>query len=653
MGYFSLVAAWGVSFCGTWMPVLGVHRNSGNLVLAARRATYLNFGLVLLSSLVLWRALITDDFSLRFVWENSSLDLPLFYKFAAFWGGREGSLLFWELILSGFAAATAYLHRDKHDETYPWILVCLNAIQLFLLLLLLTWNNPIVWQHPVPTDGRGLNPLLQHPAMAIHPPMLYLGYIGFSVPFAFAIASLISGKLNNDWVNSTRRWTLVAWFSLTCGLMLGGQWAYEELGWGGYWGWDPVENSALLPWFTSTAFLHSVILQQRRHMMKVWNLALIIITFSLSILGTFIVRSGVLNSVHSFAESEIGPLFLGFLAVILIGSFWLLCWRIKQLESQHTADHLLSRESAFLLNNLLLMGLAFTVLLGTIFPLLAEALVGVRISIQAPFFNTITAPLGIGLLLLMGLGHLAAWHRSSGELLLHNARIPFLVAILVGASGFASGVRSAAALLIFAIAGFTASILLSDYFKHVRLLARQRSLSLSRALRDVIKRDRQKSGSALVHLGVVVLFIGLAGNFFKQEFFFTMLPGQVAEAGAYQLNFRQLNEEKQQNVRLRYAELEIFRNGKKIKTLKPARSFYSTQPEPLTEVAIHRTLTQDLYIVLTSENDDNSITLRVLLNPLVLMIWLSFPFLALGTLLALLHAPRSPPLPLPPIKTAL
>ena len=634
------------------MPALGVHRNNGNLVLAARRATYLNFGLVLLSSLVLWRALITDDFSLRFVWENSSLDLPLFYKFAAFWGGREGSLLFWELILSGFAAATAYLHRDKHDETYPWILVCLNAIQLFLLLLLLTWNNPIAWQYPVPTDGRGLNPLLQHPAMAIHPPMLYLGYIGFSVPFAFAIASLISGKLNNDWVNSTRRWTLVAWFSLTCGLMLGGQWAYEELGWGGYWGWDPVENSALLPWFTSTAFLHSVILQQRRHMMKVWNLALIIITFSLSILGTFIVRSGVLNSVHSFAESEIGPLFLGFLAVILIGSFWLLCRRIKQLESQHTADHLLSRESAFLLNNLLLMGLAFTVLLGTIFPLLAEALVGVRISIQAPFFNTITAPLGIGLLLLMGLGHLAAWHRSSGELLLHNARIPFLVAILVGASGFASGVRSAAALLIFAIAGFTASILLSDYFKHVRLLARQRSLSLSRALRDVIKRDRQKSGSALVHLGVVVLFIGLAGNFFKQEFFFTMLPGQVAEAGAYQLNFRQLNEEKQQNVRLRYAELEIFRNGKKIKTLKPARSFYSTQPEPLTEVAIHRTLTQDLYIVLTSENDDNSITLRVLLNPLVLMIWLSFPFLALGTLLALLHAPRSPPLPLPPIKTA-
>ncbi len=646
-GYLSLTAAFAVSLCGCWMPYLGARWNHENLVRAARTATWLNLVLVLVAGLMLWRALLLNDFSVRFVWEHSSRDLPIFYKLTAFWGGMEGSLLFWELVLAMFAAIAAWLYQQYHREIYPWILVCLNAIQVFLLLLLVTWSNPLALQHPIPLDGRGLNPLLQHPAMAIHPPMLYLGYIGFSVPFAFAIASLISGKLDNAWVNSTRRWTLGAWFALTSGQMLGGQWAYEELGWGGYWGWDPVENAALMPWLTSTAFLHSVILQQRRNMMKVWNIVLIILTFALSILGTFIVRSGILNSVHAFAESDIGPVFLAFLAMVLLGGFGLMFWRIHMLESRHTADRLLSRESAFLLNNLLLMGITFTVLLGTVFPLLAEALVGVKMSIQAPFFNTVIAPLGMGLLLLIGLGHLLAWQRSSGDLLLRNLRAPVLVAAITAIISLLLGIRSAGALVVFALAGFTASVLMLDYFKTVRVHARQQSLPPLRAMYHTIRRNRQRWGGALVHLGVVCLFIGIAGNYFKHEFFFTLHPGQTVEAGRYQIEFRGLGEEQVKNARLRYAELNLFRNGQYLTTLKPARSFYPTQPEPLTEVAIHRTLKEDVYTVLASENTDGSITLRMLLNPLVLVAWLAYPLFGFGTLLAMLHAPRSLPASIP------
>ncbi|MCZ6533932.1 MAG: heme lyase CcmF/NrfE family subunit [SAR324 cluster bacterium] len=640
IGYVFLAAALAVSLYGVVVPHLGVVRNNWNLVRSAQFATILNLLLVLGASAVLMRGFLMDDFSIRFVWQNSSTDLPLGYKIAAFWGGMDGSLLFWELVLAGFAAVVAYSYQRSNREIIPYVIVVLNIIQVFLLFLLTTYSNPLGLQAPIPLEGRGLNPLLQHPSMAAHPPLLYLGYIGFSVPFAFAIASLIRGKLDNAWVVTTRRWTLFAWYSLIVGQMLGGQWAYEELGWGGYWGWDPVENAALMPWLTGTAFLHSIMLQEKRNMMKVWNVALIIITFSLSILGTFIVRSGVLNSVHAFAQSEIGPAFLIFIALVMVASFYLMFLRIKLLESRHTAERLLSKESTFLLNNLFLVGIAFTVFLGTVFPLIAEAVRGTKLSIQAPFFNTIIGPLGVALLALLGLCTLIAWRHSNARALLRNLRLPLGVAVAAAALMALLGLRHPGALLVFSIAAFTSTVLVSDYLRSVLARARQQRQSLLSAAGDTIMRNQQRFGGLVIHLGVVFLFVGLTGNLLNSERILTLTLNQPVRVEHYTLLFKGMKEEQVRNARLRAAEIEVYRDGEFLETLRPARSFYPTQPDPLTEVAIRRTLAEDLYLVLASENAGGTVTIRARINPLVIWAWFAFPLFSVGVVAALLYRPR-------------
>jgi cytochrome c-type biogenesis protein CcmF len=564
----------------------------------------------------------------------------LLYKIASFWGGMEGSLLFWELVLAGFAAAVAYGYQRSNREIIPYVIAVLNVIQVFLLFLLVTYSNPLAMQAPVPLEGRGLNPLLQHPSMAAHPPLLYLGYIGFSVPFAFAIASLIRGKLDNSWVVTTRRWTLFSWYALTVGQMVGGQWAYEELGWGGYWGWDPVENAAFMPWMTGTAFLHSIMLQEKRNMMKVWNMALIIITFSLSILGTFIVRSGVLNSVHAFAQSEIGPAFLIFIAVVLVISFYLMFWRIRMLESRHTADTLVSKETTFLLNNLLFIGIAFTVFLGTVFPLVAEAVRGTKLSIQAPFFNTITGPLGVGLLLLLGVCTLIAWRHSSTGFLIRNFRVPVAIALIAAGILFVIGLRHPGALVVFGIAAFTGTVLVLDFLRTVRARAKQQSSPFFTAAMDTITRNQQRFGGLVIHLGVVFLFVGLTGNFLNFETNVTLSPNRPVPVRDYQLVFKEMRIEKERNATLHSAVIEVYRDGELVETLKPARSFYPTQPEPLTEVAIRRTIAEDLYLVLASENPGGTVTLRARINPLVIWAWFALPLFSVGTLIAILYKPR-------------
>ena len=645
LGYVFLVSALAVSLYGVLVPHLGAVRNNWNLVRSAQFSTVLNLLFVLAASAVLLGAFLGNDFGVLFVYENSSTDLPLLYKVSSFWGGMNGSLLLWELVLAGFAAAVAYGYQRSNREIIPYVIAVLNVIQVFLLFLLVTYANPLAVQSPTPFEGRGLNPLLQHPAMAFHPPLLYLGYIGFSVPFAFAIASLIRGRLDNVWVTTTRRWTLFSWYALTVGQMLGGQWAYEELGWGGYWGWDPVENAAFMPWLTGTAFLHSIMLQEKRNMMKVWNVTLIILTFSLSILGTFIVRSGVLNSVHAFAQSEIGPAFLVFIAAIMLVSFYLLFRRLKMLESRHTSDHLLSKETTFLLNNLLFVGIAFTVLLGTVFPLVAEAVRGTKLSIQAPFFNTIVGPMGFALLLLIGICTLVAWRHSSPAFLLRNFRVPVLVGVLAVSLLALLGMRNSGGLVAFGIAAFTGTVLIFDFYRAVRARARQQSASFPRAALDTVMRNQQRFGGMVIHLGVVFLFIGLTGNLFTSEYNLTLTPNRPAQAGPYQLLFKEFRTEQVANATLRLAVVEVFRNGKFLDTMKPARSFYPTQPEPLTEVAIRRTLAEDLYMVLASENTDGTVTLRVLINPLVIWVWFAFPLFTLGTALAMLYRPRRLPLP--------
>ena len=647
LGTITLMAAFAVCVYGTVVPHLGVRSNNWNLIRSAQNASILSFLLIAIASAALLQALVLSDFSLRYVWEHSSTDMPLFYKVSSFWGGLEGSLLFWVLVQSFFSMIVAFRYQYSNREIIPYVIATLNAILAFLLLLLIGWSNPLDLQGVIPLEGRGLNPLLQHPAMAIHPPSLYLGFIGFSVPFAFAMGGLILGKMDNEWVLTTRRWTLTAWYFLSAGLILGGQWAYEELGWGGFWAWDPVENAALMPWLTGTAFLHSVMIQEKRNMLKIWNVVLIILTFGLTIVGTFLTRSGIINSVHAFTQSEIGPAFLIFLAFILVIGFALLFKRIQMLESEHKIESVLCRENAFLAQNVLLVGIAFTVLLGTTFPLLAEAVRGTKLSIQAPFFNTIIAPMGYLLLLLMGVGTLIAWRKSSWEGLRRNFKNPLILATV--GTVFLAWFLADRNLLwsvhtIFWLTIFVTSTIVLEIVKAVQAKSSQTKSNFIIRLFYVIARNPRRYGGLLIHFGVVLMFLGFAGTFFKVERNMTLEPGVPQQIGEYTLEFKQMEEFTVGNATHRASIVEVYdKEGDFLEVLKPSKSFYPTQPQPLTEVAIRRSFLEDLYLIFSSENgeEQGSITLRVFINPLVGWAWMALPVFTLGVGLSLSYRPKS------------
>ena len=646
-GTIALMAAFALCVYGTVVPHLGVRTNNWNLVRSAQNATILTFFLVALASAILIHALIISDFSIIYVWEHSSTDMPLMYKFSSFWGGMNGSLLFWILVQSFFAMIVAYRYQYSNREIIPYVIATFNAIIAFLLLLLIGWSNPLEMQAVIPEEGRGLNPLLQNPAMAIHPPSLYLGFIGFSVPFAFAMGGLIRGKMDNEWVLTTRRWTLMAWYFLSSGLILGGQWAYEELGWGGFWAWDPVENAALMPWLTGTAFLHSVMIQEKRNMLKIWNVVLIIMTYGLTILGTFLTRSGVINSVHSFTQSEIGPVFLIYLALIMIIGFALLFKRIQMLESEYKIESVLCRENVFLAQNVLLVGIAFTVLLGTTFPLLSEAVRGARLSIQAPFFNTITAPMGYALLLLMGVGMVISWRKSSWEGLLGNFQNPVILATagtiflswLLYEKNLQWGVY-----VTFWAAIFVTSIFLFELAKTSYIKSLQSETNFLMGVFYAFSSNRRRYGGFLIHFGAVLMFLGFAGTFFSLERDITLDPGSSRQIGDYRLEFQNVGEFQLGNARHRAAIIEVFDNeGNLLEVMKPAKSFYPTQPQPLTEVAILRSFMEDLYLIFSSENGDEkgSVTIRVYINPLIGWAWMALPVFTLGVGISLTYRPKS------------
>ncbi|MGK5095063.1 heme lyase CcmF/NrfE family subunit [Deltaproteobacteria bacterium TL4] len=643
LGYIAMLLALAVALYGTITPPLGVKYNNWNLIRSVQYGTILNFFLMTLTTGSLIYAFVTNDYSIKYVWENSSRDLPVFYKVTALWGGMDGSLLFWAFVQSGFAMVVAFRYQYSNREIIPYVIATLNFIMVFLLFLLVGWSNPLAVQAMVPADGRGLNPLLQHPAMTAHPPALYLGYIGFSVPFAFAIGAMIRGKLGNDWVLTTRRWTLVSWYFLTLGIVMGGQWAYEELGWGGFWAWDPVENASFMPWLVGTAFLHSVIIQEKRNMLKIWNMVLIIITFGLSILGTFIVRSGVLNSVHAFAQSEVGPAFLVFLAAILVVSFMLLFKRIKMLESDHKMESLFCKENVFVAQNILFVGIAFTVFLGTTFPLLAEALRGTKLSIQAPFFNAITAPMAYVLLFLMGVGTLIAWRRSSMENLRRNFLKPVIIATLVTIGLAFYLYKTPSALIIFWVSTFVTATIVIELFTSTLTKKRQLSTNCLMAFIHVIARNRRRYGGLLIHMGVVLIFIGIAGSIFKVEKDMTFVVNQAQSIGRYTLIYKGIDEFMVRNATHRAASIEVYENGKLVEIMEPAKSFYPTQPNPLTEVSIRRTVLDDLYLVFSSENGraGDSVTLKVFLNPFIMWGWMSLPVFTLGIGLCLSYRPKS------------
>ena len=646
-GTISLMAALAVCIYGAVIPHFGVKSNNWNLIRSAQNASILSFFLVAVASGILIHALVISDFSIFYVWRHSSTDMPLIYKITSYWGGLEGSLLFWILVQSFFAMIVAFRYQYSNREIIPYVITTLNAIMAFLLVLLIGWSNPLEVQSIIPKEGQGLNPLLQNPAMAIHPPALYLGFIGFSVPFAFAIGGLIRGKLDNEWVLTTRRWTLLSWYFLSAGLILGGQWAYEELGWGGFWAWDPVENAALMPWLTGTAFLHSVMIQEKRNMLKIWNVVLIITTFGLTILGTFLTRSGIINSVHSFTQSEIGPAFLVYLALVLIAGFALLFKRIQMLESEYKIESVLCRENVFLAQNILLVGIAFTVLLGTTFPLLAEAVRGTKLSIQAPFFNTITAPMGYALLVLMGIGMLVSWRKSSLDNLRRNFQNPIIIAslgtIIIVWMLFGKNLQWGV-YIIFWSAIFVTSTILFEFARATQIKARQTGSNIMMGLFYVISKNRRRYGGLMIHFGVVLMFLGFAGKFFSLEKDLTLEAGKSREIGNYRLEFQNVSEFMSGNARHRAAIIKVFDSENNfLETLKPAKSFYPTQPQPLTEVAIRRTFLEDLYLIFSSENaeENNSITIKVHINPLVGWAWAALPIFTIGIGICLTYRPKS------------
>ena len=644
LGTIALMIALAACLYGTVVPHLGVRTNNWNLIRSAQNASIISFFLIAIASGVLIHALVVSDFSIFYVWRNSSVDMPMFFKVTAFWGGLEGSLLFWILVQSFFAMVVAFRYQHSNREIIPYVIATLNGILCFLLVLLLGWSNPLDLQATIPAEGRGLNPLLQHIAMVIHPPSLYLGFIGFSVPFAFAIAGMIRGKLDNEWVLTTRRWTLVSWYFLSMGLILGGQWAYEELGWGGFWAWDPVENAAFMPWLTGTAFLHSVMIQEKRNMLKIWNVVLIIITYGLTIIGTFLTRSGVVNSVHSFTQSEIGPAFLVFLAVVLVVGFALLFRRIQMLESEHKMEAVLCRENAFLAQNVIFVGMAFTVLLGTTFPLLAEAIRGTKLSIQAPFFNTIMAPMGYVLFFLMGIGTVIAWRKSSKESLRRNFQNPMITAT-VGTIILAVFIPfHLEAFTIFWIAIFVTVTILIEVGKAAHVKGKQLQAGPLVGMIHVFQRNQRRYGGLVIHLGVVLMFLGFAGTFFSEERDLTLEREEMVPLNAYYLKFTGVEQFQVRNATHRAAIIEVYDQDKQLlEVMKPAKSFYPTQPQPLTEIALRREFLKDLYLIFSSESgaDSELVTIKTYVNPLVGWAWMALPVFTLGIGICLTYRPRS------------
>ncbi len=610
----------------------------------ARRAGIAVFGAVALAAVVLVTAAFQNDFSISYILHHSNRDLPIPYKFAVLWSGQEGSLLFWTLLLSTYGLVLRLRHKvDTRLVAYASVVI--SAVQVFFLLLVNFAANPFAMTiGTLPPDGNGLNPLLQYPEMVIHPPMLYLGYVGFTVPFAFALAALIMKYPGEKWIHITRRWTMVTWGFLTVGIFLGAHWAYSVLGWGGYWGWDPVENASLMPWLTGTAFLHSVMMQEKRGMLKVWNVWLIFSTFMLAIFGTFLTRSGVVSSVHAFAQSSIGTWFVSFLALTFaVCLYWFLKNR-DHLRSENRLESLVSRESSFLFNNLLLLVACFTVLWGTLFPVLSEWVQGTKVTVGPPFFNRVNIPVALLLLLLTGVGPLLAWRKTSMESLKRNFRIPVLTGLAVGALLVAIGYvkpwteqSEFYSLMTIVLSVIVATTVISEFVRGGRVIGRHTGQNLFASMVQLTRRNTRRYGGYIVHFGVIVIMIGFAGSAFNQDIERELTPGQSMAIGPYTLTMRSNTQDDNANYSSEWAIVDVSKNGKPLTTMYPERRFFKASQQPQSMVALHTTLKEDLYLVYSGINQDTgNPIIKAHLNPLVLWIWIGVHILIIGTIVALI-----------------
>ncbi|MDQ7820799.1 MAG: heme lyase CcmF/NrfE family subunit [Armatimonadota bacterium] len=632
IGSLAVDMAVATSVYGVAAALLGARRRP-QLVASARHAVYATFLLLSVASAVLLYALLTRDFGNAYVASYTSRDLGVWYTVSAWWAGQAGSLLFWAWILTLFGSLVVWRHAARR-ELLPYVVATVLGTSAFFTLLLAAVSSPFQRLPAAPPDGAGLNPLLQNPGMFFHPPTQYLGYVGFTVPFAFAIAAMATGRLDDEWIRATRRWTLLAWFFLSWGLLFGMQWAYVELGWGGYWAWDPVENAGLMPWLTATAFLHSVMVQEKRDMLKVWNLVLIILTFALSIFGTFLTRSGVLSSVHSFGPSGLGVPFTAFLAVVLTVSLGLLAWRWPALRGAGELDSVVSRESSFLFNNLILVGAAFSVFLGTTFPLLSEAVRGVKVSVGAPFFTRVNVPIGLALLLLMGVCPLLAWRKTTVASLRRAFLLPAVLGAGTAAALAAGGVRHPVAVLTFALCAFVTGAIALDVHR-AAMVRRRRGESYPVALGRLVARNHRRYGGYVVHLGMVLLFAGMAGAAFATSTDAVLHPGQSVAVGRYTLRYEGADTYPTPSALVTAATLTVFNAGRPAGVLTPQRNIHrGHEDQPLTEVAIRSTWLDDLYVILAGVDEDGTAHLQVLINPLMMWMWVGGAVLTVGTVIA-------------------
>jgi len=640
LGSLAILLAFCVALYALAASVIGGVRHKPFLVVSGQRAVYSVWVLITFASGILVYSLMTGDFRFAYVAEHSNRSMPTLYKFAAWWGGQEGSLLFWSWLLSTYAAVVAFTNRRKHRDMMPYVVAVLATVQTFFLLLNNFVANPFQMLATdklivsVP-DGNGLSPLLQYPAMAIHPPMLYLGYVGFAVPFAFAMGSLITRQPGDGWIHTTRRWTLVTWLFQGTGVMLGAAWAYHVLGWGGYWGWDPVENASLLPWLSGTAFLHSVMMQEKKGMMKVWNMVLISATFFLCILGTFMTRSGFVESVHAFARSDIGKYFVTFLALGIAATIYLILDRLDYLRSEAQLESVVSRESSFLFNNLILLASCFAVLWGTLFPTISEAF-GTRISLDTDWYNRLMVPIGLFLLFLTGVGPLFAWRRTSLESLRKNFQWPGIAALVLVAALVAAGVRHFYALISFGFCLFVALTVIMEFYKGARSIGAKNDMNLLRAAVELTHRNTRRYGGYLVHMGIVLIFIGVTGRAFDLKDVKELNKGDSMRIGAYTLKMVDLQQGENDNYQWHRAIIQPIKNGVVLATLEPEKRFYKASKQGTSEVGIRPRLNEDLYLNFGGMSDDNQrAVIQAYVLPLVMWVWIGGLVLIGGTLVCL------------------
>jgi len=641
LGQFSL---WVAFLVGLWciaIALWGRWQDRPELADTVRRSVYVVFGALVVASIALWKGLISHDFNIEYVAAYTSRNLPPYYIVSAFWAGQKGSLLFWAVVLSLFASLAQLLTPRRYADLMPYVAAVTSSVVVFFVSVMLFGSSPFERLAFTPADGRGLNPQLQNVGMVIHPPMLYLGYISITIPFAFAIAALLSRRLDTGWIQAIRKWTLVSWLFLSIGITLGMWWAYVELGWGGYWAWDPVENASFLPWLTMTAFLHSVMIQEKRGMLKRWNLGLIVGTFLLSIFGTFITRSGVIASVHSFTQSNVGYFFLAFLTLAAVLSFTLLYTRWPQLEAEVQLESMLSREAAFLFNNLLLVGIAFSVLWGTLFPILSEAVRGTKITVGPPFFNRVNVPLGLLLLALTGIGPLIAWRKASAANLRRQFVVPTATAAVALAGLLAAGVREFYSTIAITLAAFVAGTVVQEFYRGVRARRRMHHESVPVAFFRLIARNRRRYGGYIVHVGVLIYFVAFAGMAFRVQREATLKPGDSIELKSpfghtYKFTHVGISQYEALNRVVSAATVQVEVDGRPAGLLTSEKrqhvdSFKRPTFEPSTEVGIRSGLREDLYLVFAGAvNGTEEAVYRFNINPLVWWVWFGGFVLSFG-----------------------